>query len=337
MRGLSLRELSDATQNRVSHNALSRYEKGIMMPGSDVLLTLARALDQKPDFFFRPFQVRLHGIRFRKTSALSAKKRQAIEQSAQDYLERYSEIEQILGLSSDVRNPLAKCSINSDADIEHCTELLRSHWKLGQAALASVVETCEANGVKVFDVDAPSEFDGLSGQADGSPVVILAKWLNEDLCRKRFTALHELGHLLLNFQKEIDARVEERFCHRFAGAMLIPAAVFKKEFGGVRTRLVLGELLDIKARYGISLAAIVQRASQLGLIDASLYRTFQVKRNSNGWRNKEPGHCEGEESSGRFEQLVLRATAEELISTSKAAALLKRPLPDVKAILAEAA
>ena len=104
-----------------------------------------------------------------------------------------------------------------------------------------------------------------------------------------------------------------------------------------RPRLVPRELIDIKARYGISLAAIIQRALQLGLIDENLYRLFQLKRNASGWRKRDPGEYEGNEISRRFEQLVLRAAAEELISTSKAATLLKQPLSNVKAVLAEAA
>jgi Zn-dependent peptidase ImmA (M78 family) len=135
----------------------------------------------------------------------------------------------------------------------------------------------------------------------------------------------------------IEHKSEEKFCHRFAGAMLIPESVFKSEFGGVRRQLGLGELIDIKARYGMSLAAIVQRALHLKLIGEDQYREFQRRRSVGGWRKDEPGRFVGRESSSRFEQLVLRAAAEEIISGSKAAALLKRRLSDVRAVLTEVA
>jgi hypothetical protein len=93
--------------------------------------------------------------------------------------------------------------------------------------------------------------------------------------------------------------------------MLIPESVFKSEFGGVRRQLGLGELIDIKARYGMSLAAIVQRALHLKLIGEDQYREFQRRRSVGGWRKDEPGRFVGRESSSRFEQLVLRAAAEE--------------------------
>jgi transcriptional regulator with XRE-family HTH domain len=39
--GFSQRELSDALAGMVSHNAISKYEKGEMMPDSKVLIALS--------------------------------------------------------------------------------------------------------------------------------------------------------------------------------------------------------------------------------------------------------------------------------------------------------
>jgi transcriptional regulator with XRE-family HTH domain len=51
--GFSLRELADLLNGIVSHNAISKYEKGLMMPDSKVLIALSKALNVKTDFFFR--------------------------------------------------------------------------------------------------------------------------------------------------------------------------------------------------------------------------------------------------------------------------------------------
>jgi len=160
-------------------------------------------------------------------------------------------------------------------DVESAAEQLRKEWHLGEDPLASTIEISEGNEVKVVEVDSSKEFDGLSGQANSRPVIVLAKWLKDDLSRKRLTILHEIGHLLLRFSSAIDEKTEEKICYRFAGAMLIPRKVFEKEFGGVRRQVWLEELLDIKLRYGISLAAIVQRALDLKLIDQDQYRIFK--------------------------------------------------------------
>ena len=43
MRGMSLRELAEATGEIVSYNALHRYEHGDMMPSDEVLMAVAIA------------------------------------------------------------------------------------------------------------------------------------------------------------------------------------------------------------------------------------------------------------------------------------------------------
>ena len=88
------------------------------------------------------------------------------------------------------------------------------------------------------------------------------------------------------------------------------------------------ELIDLKRRYGISIAAIMYRAHDLGLVDKTLYDHFQIIRKKRGWHQpgKEPGEYLGIEISSRFEQLVLRAASEEVITRSKGAALLNEPV-----------
>ncbi len=49
---------------------------------------------------------------------------------------------------------------------------------------------------------------------------------------------------------------------------------------------------------------------------------------------KEPGEYAGRESSSRFEQLVLRAASEGMVSQTKGAALLNEPLADFRERLA---
>ena len=68
MAGLSLQDLANKMENAVTRQALNKYEKGEMMPGSAVLIRLANALSVTVDFFFSEPQVNveLKGIEFRK-------------------------------------------------------------------------------------------------------------------------------------------------------------------------------------------------------------------------------------------------------------------------------
>lgn len=335
MRGMSLRAVAEAIGGKVSYNALHRYECGEMMPGDDVLISVANALDKPLDFFFRPFTVELSELRFRKTTGLGAKAEDAIKEQATDFFERYCEIEQVLAVHSGFKDPLGDIRFVSVEAAEDAAARVRDLWKLGQNPLPNVTETLEANGFKIFEVEAPESFKGFAGWVDNHPVIVLATWMNKDMPLKRFTMLHEAAHLLVADHTDLDGKEQESFCDRFAGAMLIPAMVFTTDFGGFRHRISLEELIDLKRRYGMSIAAIMHRAHDLQLIDDSTYRQFCIIRNKRGWRRDEPGQYPGNEQSSRFEQLVLRATAEEQISFDKGAALLNVPLIEFQQTLRE--
>jgi len=335
MRGMSLRGVAEAIGGKVSYNALHRYESGEMMPGDEVLISVADVLDKPLDFFFRPFSMELRELRFRKNSGLGTKSEVAIKEQATDFFERYCEIEQILAVHSSFKDPLSDSEYAADDEAEVAAAMVRSSWRLGDAPLPNVTETLEVNGFKIFEVEAPESFKGFAGWADSHPVIVLAQWLNKDIPLKRFTMLHEAAHLLAAAHTALDGKPLESFCDRFAGAMLIPAAVFTADFGGFRHRISLEELIDLKRRYGMSIAAIMHRAHDLKLINDSTYRQFCIIRNKKGWRRDEPGRYAGDEKSSRFEQLVLRATAEEQVSFDKGAALLNMPLAVFRQTLSE--
>ena len=61
---LSQDQLVEKMENAVSKNAISKYEKGEMMADSTVLLALSKALNVKPDYFFRPFTVEIEKVEF---------------------------------------------------------------------------------------------------------------------------------------------------------------------------------------------------------------------------------------------------------------------------------
>lgn len=335
MRGLSLRALADATEGKVSYNALHRYEHGEMMPGDEVLIAVANILDKPLDFFFQPFSVELSGVQFRKKTRLPSKLEDSFKEQALDFFERYIEIEQILGLPNKFRSPLVGIRVPEPSAAEAAAEKVRDAWKLGRDPLPNVFEMLDANGIKSLVVDAPDSFDGFSGWADSHPIVVVGSWLDQDLPRKRFTTLHEVAHILIHPNDLAERKDREKCCHRFAGAMLMPMKAFETEWGGYRHRISLEELKDLKRRWGMSIAAIMLRANDLGLLDPSLYQRFLIAYRSKGWHRGEPGVYPGVEVSHRFEQLVLRAAGENLITMSKAAALLNQSQIEVRNLLSD--
>jgi Zn-dependent peptidase ImmA (M78 family)/transcriptional regulator with XRE-family HTH domain len=331
MRGLTLREMADQLARlgvALSHAALQKYEKGLMGPDSGVLLALARLLDLDPGYFFRSSEVKLERIEFRKLTQFPAREVNRVREEAADYFERYLQIESILEIKAAALPRVDLSGIRPDdetalaARAEAAASHVRQTWKLGLTALVNVHELLEEHGVKVKEVEADKAFNGFSGWADDrTPVIVLAAWLNQDLPRKRLTALHELGHLVLQLPAGLTHKAKESLCYRFAGALLLPADALRARVGVKRPDgISFRERIGIKQDWGISIAALMRRAADLGIITPGQLKSFHFL-NSAG-RTKEAGRWEGSEHADRYEQLVYRAAAQELITRSKAAELL---------------
>jgi transcriptional regulator with XRE-family HTH domain len=97
--GLSLRELGAKIGNRVSAQALSKYEQDEMMPSSDVLIALCGALAVSEDYLLGEQAVELDGVEFRKKVHMSSKEEAQIQARAMHLVERYLMIEDVLGLA----------------------------------------------------------------------------------------------------------------------------------------------------------------------------------------------------------------------------------------------
>ncbi|MFL0684980.1 MAG: helix-turn-helix domain-containing protein [Algoriphagus aquaeductus] len=332
MNGLSLQGLADKIENRITKQSLSKYELGQVIPDSEMIGILSEALGVRPDYFFSDQVLEFGAIEFRKLETYPAKERTRIVEIAKDELGRYLELEQILGIETRFENPISHISISSQQDIEEAAQTLRNHWRLGTGALSNVIELLEDHHVKVLEIESTEEFDGFCTWVNGKniPLIVLNKAKLKDVPdQKRFTALHELAHLLLEVNHHPE-KEKEKFCHAFATAMLIPAETLKNELGGKRSKLSFNELGAIKQQYGISMQALVFRAKNVGLISDNYFRHFYAVFNQLGYRKTEPVDFVGTEHSNRFSQLLFRALAEDFISMSKAAALKNQKLAEFR-------
>lgn len=327
MASFSMDRLALEAGSIVTKQAISKYEKNKMKPDSQVLNALSKALGVKAEYFFRDSKVSLSGLEFRKKSKLAKKAEDQIKQKALDFLERYVEVEEVLNQKADYKNPLPGIKIKIRDDIEQAAKKLRKKWHLGDAPISNLMELLEDKGIRIFEVDVDDEFDGLSAFVGDIPV--LAVRAQNDLVRKRFTIAHELGHIMLDFSAT-EEQSQERFCHSFAGALLLPENIIYAELGKQRSKVTLWELKKLKGIYGISIQAIMARAHNLGIISDYSYREFCIILNKKGWKKEEPGTYEGKERPNRFKQLVYHAVAEEIISFSRGAELLNMVLPEFR-------
>lgn len=322
MNGYSLQDLSEKLGN-ISKQAIHKYEKGEVLPDSVMLDQLCEVLHVRPDYFTRETIVELGEISFRKLEKFSKREQNSITERTREFLSRYLEIEEILGIKKQFEHPVTEIQkIEKPEDVDRFAEIIREKWELGNDPIANVSELLEDKNIKVIELSTEDGFDGLQTWVNGkeTPVIVLnrAKLISND--RKRFTALHELGHLLLPLVG-LNEKMAEKYCHRFAGAMLFPEKAAKTELGENRSKISIQELGFIKEQYGISIQALVYRLWDLGIISEYYKNYFYKYISQMGWRVHEPFEYKGKEESSRFDQLIYRSLAEEIISMSKAASL----------------
>jgi len=322
--GLSLRALAEEVG--VSAMAISKYERDLDVPGSGVLLRLAQALGVKVEFFFRQQEVQLSEPVYRKRTTLPRKQEQVVLAQVQEWLERYLETESFFDLEGIPRFSLpdeAERRVASLEDAEDVAIALRTAWGLGLDPIESMVELLEDHGIKVGLVDGHDRFDACTIWANQTiPVIVVKRDIPGD--RQRFSLAHELGHLVLEPGSEVD---EEKAAYRFAGAFLVPAPKVRFELGEHRDILNLYELHLLKHKYGLSMQGWIYRATDLGVLSGSAARRLFQQFRREGWHREEPGDQLPPEEPRRMQRLVLRALAEDLISQSRGAELLDKPLP----------
>ena len=323
--GFSMDELVNAMGNIVSKMTISKYEKKQLYPNSSILISLSKALNQSVDYFFRPFTLSVETVKFRKKkSSLSAKQEKSIRERVADLIERYINIEEICNSAIQFSSPFAQ-KISTSSQVKESAEKLREIWSIGTDGIVNVIELLEEHGIKVMEIDAPDSFDGLSSMVnDTYPVIIL----NKSFCseRKRFTALHELGHLIFSFDSSVTENEEEKLCNLFASEMLI-----------LESNITMTVILPhtIQMQYGISCDAMMYKAFNCGIISEKRKNYYFMNKNRNlSFKNRVEQSIYPNESSTRFNRLVYKALSNELITISKASALLNQSVAQVREDLA---
>lgn len=288
MRGLTLDEVSQRLNGLVTKQAISKYERGLMKPSSVVLDALCKLYQAFPDFLLGRKAVVISGISFRSKEAIPQKVKQRIISEVQIWMEYYLALENLFNVMANFKNPVPGLRIMSFDDMENAAMQVRRKWGLGNDAIASVCRMLELAGVKVLELDIEEDVDGLCGWINKKTPFIVLKRNNVTVERKRFTALHELAHILFPLLDTMDYNKKERMCHRFASAILLPKEVVYTYVGQIRDNLSVFELSSLRSMYGVSVAAIVHRLRDLSVISLDYYNHIfedRIKYNlfEEGW------------------------------------------------------
>lgn len=321
MRGLSMQQLCDMMGNIITKQTLSKYENGVMLPKSDIVLALCDALEINPDSLYSYKSSTPKNIRYGKLQGLNKREENAIVCIIEDAIERTGEIEEICGIEHSFNSVLAEHQVKTLFNVLQGASMLRQAWGMGTAAITDVISFLESKGVVTVEVDASEGFVGLYAILDDSiPVIALNKNMNTET--KRFTALKELAHVILRFEENTKDKRKEYLCDVFANEMLLPQEIFLATIGKKRKDIALLELKSLQDEYGISIDALMEKAKYLGVISSKHYSDYCKNiGNVDLMKKSESGYAVKEKVT-KFESMVYRALASGIITQSKAAALL---------------
>jgi Zn-dependent peptidase ImmA (M78 family) len=193
-----------------------------------------------------------------------------------------------------------------------------------------VVRLLESKGVVVafLGFSDSGRVDAFSTGAGGRPIVVLAADRGGSL-RTRFTAAHELAHLVLHADVIPGDVRHERQADAFAAEFLMPAAEI---VGELPTRVDLPALLGLQQRWGVSVAALLYRCRELGTLSEASYKRAMMRTSRLGWRRAEPG------DEVPVERPALLCRALDLaggrgITVASLAEAVQLPAPRVRALL----
>lgn len=300
---------------------LSKYELGKSTPKANLVLKLSKVLGVPVDYILQESELSLEWDRYRKKSALPAKKRDQFEAQAHHLVENYIRLQEALFPSLEPVQ-LQTYNVTTVEEAEQAAAALRNQWGMGLQPIESVSQLLEGKGFLLISIaDDEVHFDGRCGWARTPrgkfPVIVFNERVPAD--RKRLDLTHELGHLVMRSPQDLPEKTHEKLAFRFAAAFLVPAAVAQAELGSHRTQLDLAELGLLKQKHGLSMSAWIKRAYDVGIIKEELYTLFMRLFSARGWRKKEPyDYKNPNEVSQRMKQLALRAVAERYISPERA-------------------
>ena len=286
-RSRKLTQAQLAERMGVGQGTISKYEVGMLPIPDEDLIKLSTVLDYPPHFFTQPGSIEGPSI-----SESFHRKRQNISAPLLHQVYAIAEIRRIEVqklLKSWDRNKLdfPQCPIDEyDDNVEKVARTVRALWQIPPGPVSNVTKAIEKEGGVVFEYDfGTRQIDGFSHRSNNMPPMFcLNKNVPPD--RWRWTLAHELGHIIMHFNSDVErpAKIIEDQADRFAGEFLTPGHELKPQLLG----LDFPKLAGLKRYWKISMAALVMRAYHLNVITEHQRRNMFMRLSKAGYRLREP-------------------------------------------------
>lgn len=281
MRGMTQEEMADRCGFHQA--AISRIELGKRDASYELAERLSAGTEFPPAFFMQDEEYRGLGI-----SVIYYRKRAGALQS---YLKRLQAEVNLTRIH--IKALLRDIDIRSQNEFqfiditEHpfgaseIAHMVRSGWGLPDGPIGNLTRAIESAGGLVFripfgtrDVDAISQWPD-----DCPPLFFVNSQAPADRCR--FSLAHEVGHMIMH--NGITSSMEDE-ANQFAREILMPASEIRESLLGID----IPRAFRMKPRWGVSVAALIYRAHDLGCISKHKYHALFRRLSQLGYRKNEP-------------------------------------------------
>ncbi|WP_245571305.1 ImmA/IrrE family metallo-endopeptidase [Catelliglobosispora koreensis] len=162
-------------------------------------------------------------------------------------------------------------------DPKEAARALRARWGLGAGPIPHLIRLLENRGIVTALVpladDDVATVDAFSTSRLPRPIVVITRDRADDVYWHRFTAAHELGHLVLHGDAIPGDARQEREADAFAAEFLTPHASIVPSLPG---RVDFAALSELQRIWGVSVKSLLYRCREVGLFsDSTATRAYQ--------------------------------------------------------------
>lgn len=285
-----------AARAGITPAALSQAERGVTTPSPVTLVRLAGALHVEVEAFARrpapSFALPLQFRHLRRTPQRDRMRaRRFIEAAAfvVEILSRYVSMPAPFDFEDPVDPSLPVTEVADRIEALAVSTRVVLGIDVSEPVTGKMVSVLEGAGVAVVrDPDTAGDIDAFSAIVGDCPVVVVDGASGAVWDRDNFNLAHELGHLVMhrNADQRPGTKTAESQAHRFAGAFLAPRGAVLAD---LPEDVDWPNILELKSKWGLSMAALVYRARDLGHFSELTYARAMRQRSTYGWTKTEPG------------------------------------------------
>ena len=297
--GLSRKELADKLN--VTEQAIGQYEAGIITPKIDILIKLNDLFGVTNKYFFSDQSMLLldidSNIAFRNSDRIQRSKVEFEKYYLSDihgYLKFFSsKVKFFLDRLSMIKNEV----VSDYADLEDdVIEIIASKTRemLNINSNENLMTMLERNGIVVLEKSFLNKTDACSVWIESVPYIILGSQ-QKSFVRRNFDLAHELGHLILHANRDINTLDKREFdqleaqANHFASCFLLPCVEFLEDLSNIKNNISNPDAyIDLKKKWKVSIAAMGYKAFKESKMTYQQYRYFNILLNKKKYKIIEP-------------------------------------------------